>query len=199
MPTVGARTHSTLRWTLLAGASMIVLTGVLGPSSVEAQTTNTVSSSVTSIQTVTSGNSLSITSTGILAPTSGAGISIPGSTTIGSVWSNGSIVSTNANAISPGIGVSIVGIHNTGYISATSNVLQSASNARIGTITNSGTILGNITDLRTGGLTITGGTGTITNTGVLYGQRDTTHLAPTASQPARRCRSAASPPPATGI
>ncbi|XHO83433.1 autotransporter domain-containing protein [Azospirillum sp. A29] len=149
--------------TLLAGASMIVLAGVLSPSPSEAQTTNTITgTTVTAIQTITSGNSLSITSTGMIAPTSGAGISIPGSTTIGSVWNDGSIVSTNSNAISPGVGASIVGIYNTGYISGASNVLQASSNSRIGTITNSGTLSG-ATGLNLDNSTL----GTITNSGLI--------------------------------
>lgn len=163
MPTVSARKHAALRVTLLAGASMIVLAGVLSPSTSEAQTTNTITgTTITAIQTITSGNSLSITSTGMIAPTSGAGISIPGSTTIGSVWNDGSIVSTNSNAISPGVGVSIAGIYNTGYISAASNVLQAASNTRIGTITNSGTLTGG-TGFNLDNTTL----GTITNSGLI--------------------------------
>ncbi|MDR6773255.1 autotransporter domain-containing protein [Azospirillum sp. BE72] len=163
MPTVSARKYAALRVTLLAGASMIALAGVMSSSPGQAQTTNTITdTTVTSIQTITSGNSLSITSTGKIAPTSGAGISIPGSTTIGSVWNDGSIVSVNSNALSPGVGASIAGIYNTGYISGASNVLQASSNSRIGTITNSGTLTG-ATGLNLDNATI----GTITNSGLI--------------------------------
>ncbi|HVK42590.1 MAG TPA: polymer-forming cytoskeletal protein, partial [Phenylobacterium sp.] len=58
--------------------------------------------------------------------------------------------------------MSIAGIYNTGYISAASNVLQSASNSRIGTITNSGTLSGG-----TGFNLDNSAIGTITNSGLI--------------------------------
>lgn len=162
MTTASPSRYSTRRWTL-AGASLIVMAGVLEPTSGVAQTTNIITgTTVTAIQTITSGNSLSITSTGVIAPTSGPGISIPGSTTIGSIWNDGRVASVNSNGISPGVGASIVGIYNTGAISAASNVLQAASNSRIGTITNSGTLVG-ATGLNLDNSTL----GSITNSGLI--------------------------------
>ncbi|WP_376968014.1 autotransporter domain-containing protein (plasmid) [Azospirillum sp. A26] len=160
MLTVSARKLSALRWTLLAGASMIVMAGVLGPMPADAVTNTITGTTLSTMQTVTGGNSLSITSTGTVSPASAAAIYVTG--TAGSLWNDGAITPASGSGIVINGSATITSIHNTGSISGTIG-LETSSNGRIGTITNSGTIAGTSVGVTISSVAL----GTLTNSGLI--------------------------------
>lgn len=134
--------HATLRRALLTGASLIVMLGVLGPmvaSPAAAQTTNTVSSSVSSVQTVTGGNSLSITSAGTISHTLSSTAGIVATGTVGSIVNQGVVAADYG--VSVASGATVGAIANSGTIGQSARALF-ISGGTIGAISNTGTITG---------------------------------------------------------
>ena len=164
---VPAHRHATLRRTLLTGASLIVMLGVLGPmatSPAAAQSTATVSSSLSATQTVTSGNSLSITSSGTIAQPSGGAVLAAG--TVGSIVNFGYL--SGAYGVTVVSGATVGTIDNSGYINSTNRSIfvsgGTVMSGTIGTVSNSGTI-----STFSDGIYVSGvvSIGTITNTGTI--------------------------------
>ncbi|WP_165184392.1 autotransporter outer membrane beta-barrel domain-containing protein [Caulobacter soli] len=120
---------------LLAGTSVMVLTAM---QPAMAQTT-TISSAITATQTIASGTSLSITSTGSIATTASDGVSIPSNVSIGSIWNDGAITVPSGNNGIYGLNNNtITGITNTGTISGGVRGIR-WDGGRVGTISNGAT------------------------------------------------------------
>lgn len=170
---VPAHRNATLRRTLLTGVSLIVMLGVLGPmatSPATAQSTTTVSSSVSSVQTVTGGNSLSITSTGTISHTLSSTAGVVATGTIGSIVNQGVVKADYG--VSVASGASIGTIDNSGTIGQSGRALF-ISGGTIGTISNSGTLTGY--SVYGDGIYVTGAAsiGTIANTGAVLAPQGT--------------------------
>ena len=155
------RTQATLRWALLAGASTIVLAGILSPSSGVAQTTETISGSVTSGRTISGGNSLLITSDGIVTLTYPNSITASGA--VGSILNAGTIDAGFFTGITVASGATVGSIGNSGLIQAGTGI--QISGASVNTISNSGSINANSQNaVRVDGA---GSIGLIENTGTI--------------------------------
>ncbi len=184
------RSSATFHRVLLAGTSLMVLNAALPAM---AQTT-TITSAITTPQTIASGASLSITSTGSLAPTGADGVVMASNVSIGSIWNDGAITAgssnngiyglnnntitgiTNTGTISGGVrGVRLDGAHvgaisnaSTGSIQGSSYALLLRANTTIASVSNAGLIntsSGYALYIETSGTSI----GTIINSGTISG------------------------------
>ncbi len=169
MPVVSASPHTSLRLLLLAGASAVVL-GALLVTTPGGAATDTVSSNTTTIPTITSGNSLVISSGATITSTSAdGGVEMSVGATIGSIVNNGVITGgfygiTNgsfANGSGSSAG-SITTITNTGTIASSNGAIRILSGG-VNRIDNSGSLSGGAAI----GLSSGAVAGTITNSGTI--------------------------------